>query len=74
MEERLMQSKIQSPAELSSPMLGTYPDQTTGSPKSSAATDGVVFEGRFTAEGYCLAWFIFGHFWVTDGRAEAAGR
>jgi hypothetical protein len=20
------------------------------------------------------AWFIFGHFWVTDGRAEAAGR
>jgi hypothetical protein len=20
------------------------------------------------------AWFIFGHFWVTDGREEAAGR
>jgi O-antigen/teichoic acid export membrane protein len=20
------------------------------------------------------AWFIFGHFWVTDGRAESAGR
>jgi hypothetical protein len=20
------------------------------------------------------AWFIFGHFWVTVGRAEAAGR
>ena len=31
---------------------------------STATDDTVLFE----------AWFIFDHFWVTDGRAKAAGR
>ena len=33
----------------------------------------LIPEGRVCETMADLAWFIFGHFWVTNGRAEAAG-